>query len=217
MKRTQAESGFTLMELIISLTILAILVALVFGGFRLGIRAWEKGEQAVETVQRERALVNLVASQLAALSIPLNGPRERFELVGSKQDLIFLCRHSLFPGREPYRRVVRYRIDEGDAGLRLLYHELDANQDVNGINTSDTISEDAFTPLMEGLTAVHFDYLEARLDRLLQQKDLEKSGNAPNWQDNWPSIRTPPAAIRFTIQTHTQERPLCVIVPIRRG
>ncbi|HEX7533874.1 MAG TPA: prepilin-type N-terminal cleavage/methylation domain-containing protein [Syntrophales bacterium] len=36
--------GFTLLELLIALTITAMIVAIIFGALRIGIRAWEKGE-----------------------------------------------------------------------------------------------------------------------------------------------------------------------------
>ena len=54
MKRSEASAGFTLLELIISLTIIAVIAVMVQNGFRLSVSAWEKGESAVEEQQRYR-------------------------------------------------------------------------------------------------------------------------------------------------------------------
>ena len=50
------QSGFTLLEMILSLAIAAIIVALGLGGVRLGISARDVGEQKVDTYQRLRII-----------------------------------------------------------------------------------------------------------------------------------------------------------------
>ena len=45
------QMGFTLLELILAMSIVAIIVALGLGGVRLGISARDVGEQKVETYQ----------------------------------------------------------------------------------------------------------------------------------------------------------------------
>ena len=61
-----ANKGFTLLELLISLTILGVIVVIIFGAFRIGIRAWEKGEKDVESRQRQRIVLDLSKQQLAS-------------------------------------------------------------------------------------------------------------------------------------------------------
>ncbi|HNT58060.1 MAG TPA: prepilin-type N-terminal cleavage/methylation domain-containing protein, partial [Syntrophales bacterium] len=58
--------GFTLLELLISLTLLSVIAVLVFGALRLGVRAWEKGEATIETRQRERIVMDLLQRQMAS-------------------------------------------------------------------------------------------------------------------------------------------------------
>ena len=50
------QAGFTLIELIVSLSIVAIIITLGLGGVRLGITARDVGEQKVETYQRLRII-----------------------------------------------------------------------------------------------------------------------------------------------------------------
>ena len=56
--RATGERGFTLLELLISMSLLGLLMLGLFGGLRLGARVWEAGDQQsadrirVEAVQR---------------------------------------------------------------------------------------------------------------------------------------------------------------------
>ena len=50
------QAGFTLIELIVSLSIVAIIIALGLGGVRLGITARDVGEHKVDTFQRLRII-----------------------------------------------------------------------------------------------------------------------------------------------------------------
>lgn len=58
------QSGFTLLELILSLAIVAIVVALGLGGVRLGISARDVGEQKVDTYQRLRIISEQLKQKL---------------------------------------------------------------------------------------------------------------------------------------------------------
>ena len=40
--------GFTLLEVVVTLTIFGLIVLIVFGAFRLGLHAWDRGEQTRE-------------------------------------------------------------------------------------------------------------------------------------------------------------------------
>jgi prepilin-type N-terminal cleavage/methylation domain-containing protein len=58
------QSGFTLLEMILSLSIVAIIVALGLGGVRLGISARDVGEQKVDTYQRLRIISEQLKQKL---------------------------------------------------------------------------------------------------------------------------------------------------------
>lgn len=58
------QTGFTLLELILAMSIVAIIVALGLGGVRLGISARDVGEQKVETYQRLRIISEQLKQKL---------------------------------------------------------------------------------------------------------------------------------------------------------
>jgi prepilin-type N-terminal cleavage/methylation domain-containing protein len=57
--------GFTLLELLVSLTILAAMAGMLFGSFRMSAKAWNRGEQAAEGAQRFRIMADLMRRQLS--------------------------------------------------------------------------------------------------------------------------------------------------------
>jgi general secretion pathway protein J len=54
--KTPDPSGFTLLELIISFTILGLILLIIGSSLRLGINAWDRGERIVDESQRARVL-----------------------------------------------------------------------------------------------------------------------------------------------------------------
>lgn len=65
--RIPNPNGFTLLELLIALTILSMLMTVVFGGLHMGIRAWEKGEDNAENNQELRIVLDLISQQIKSI------------------------------------------------------------------------------------------------------------------------------------------------------
>ena len=58
--------GFTLLEVVIALAILATLLVVAYGGLRVGLSAWRQGEDRAEAHQHVRALTALLGRSIAA-------------------------------------------------------------------------------------------------------------------------------------------------------
>ena len=63
-RRIKNQKGFTLLELILAMSIVAIVVALGLGGVRLGIAARDVGEQKVDIYQRLRIISEQLKQKL---------------------------------------------------------------------------------------------------------------------------------------------------------
>ena len=67
----RAERGFTLLELLVAITLLGLIMTMAFSGFRLGTRAWERADAydhevyLVQQLIRQRLGAAYVASDLA--------------------------------------------------------------------------------------------------------------------------------------------------------
>lgn len=61
-------AGFTLVEVILAVSILAVVVLLATAALRVGLRAWEAGQRRADLQQENRALVELISESLAGAS-----------------------------------------------------------------------------------------------------------------------------------------------------
>src|SRR5437867_2429623 len=62
--RAPVERGFTLLEVVIALAIVGALLVIAFGGLRVGLSAWGKGEDRAEAHQHLRSLMTLLARSI---------------------------------------------------------------------------------------------------------------------------------------------------------
>lgn len=60
------ENGFTLLELIIALSILTVIVVLTFSAMRLGIKAWETGDERIDFLYRVKYIVDLIEKEISS-------------------------------------------------------------------------------------------------------------------------------------------------------
>jgi general secretion pathway protein J len=60
------QRGFTLVEVVIALTIVATLLVVMFGGLRAGLTAWQRGDERAEVLDRARSITQIVTRTLGA-------------------------------------------------------------------------------------------------------------------------------------------------------
>ncbi len=197
--------GFTLFELLLSMTIVAVVVALVLGVFRVGYRAWEKGDKAIDSLQRLRGISDRIHRQLTAAVFvrPSGEESTRKGFTGTERSMRFTSDSSLVPGIPRGRVIVRYRVDESDeGGQQLMFHELPVI--VADPEDDDIPPDEAFYRLLQGMDRISFEYLK---------RDGENPDAEPQWQANWdPGIDgNLPSAVRVWIQQEAGAPPIGVI------
>src|SRR5262249_16796544 len=62
---TRKPRGFTLVEVVIALTIVATLLVVLFAGLRVGIAAWQRGDERSQALERARSVNQIVTRTLA--------------------------------------------------------------------------------------------------------------------------------------------------------
>jgi general secretion pathway protein J len=66
----RAEGGFTLLEILVAVTLLGLLMAALFGGVRLGVRAWEASETRLDADARLTAVQDFLRERLTEAYLP---------------------------------------------------------------------------------------------------------------------------------------------------
>jgi general secretion pathway protein J len=65
-----AAAGFTLLELLVAITLLGMLMAVLFGGLRLGARVWETGEARLDASSRVQIVQDFLRQRITE-TLPL--------------------------------------------------------------------------------------------------------------------------------------------------
>ncbi|MCJ8499374.1 PulJ/GspJ family protein [Desulfatitalea alkaliphila] len=203
--------GFTLLELLLAMSITAIIITLIFGTFRMGIRAWERGERDIDRQQRLRIVLELLNQQIGAHTHAGNWVKEDAPAAfdGRRDRLSFVSRMALHPGRQRGVLYIQYTIISSNdaAGMSLQVLEVPAAM------TDAPLDVEADDPAMErrtllsGMHDIAFDYLPA--------PDTE--GEA-EWLDHWDALEQNgrPLAVRIRVKSHPDDHaPVTLIVPLR--
>jgi general secretion pathway protein J len=102
--------GFTLLELLLALSILGVILAVVAGALGVTVRAWEKGERLAEVQQRSRTILEQLRRQLGS-TVVLFGAREDQPLVA----------FSGGPGRVEFTSTLAMASKAGAAAVHVTY------------------------------------------------------------------------------------------------
>lgn len=196
--RRTRTAGFTLLEVLLALGIVAATLAIVFGGLRVGLAAWQRGEERTAKLDHTRSLAVLLERALDgafAYRIAPDGEREaRILFEGLPDRLTFATLSPPFPTGAP-AAFTAVSLSADAAGLALRQKIL-----------PNPIGLDRLRPLLVDprTSALRFRYL----------------GREPEaWRDTW-DVRTEeglPRAVEITLVTRAGPRgvPQMLTVPMR--
>ncbi|WP_207063479.1 prepilin-type N-terminal cleavage/methylation domain-containing protein [Motiliproteus sp. SC1-56] len=66
--KTQPRSGFTLVELLVAVSLMSLVVLLGYSGLHLGMKQWRAGQTVVQALAEERALRDFLRRQVGLVS-----------------------------------------------------------------------------------------------------------------------------------------------------
>ena len=209
--KSKIQNGFTLLELLISFTIIGLILVIVFGALRIGARAWEKGERDVEIHQRQRVVLDNIKRQIASTCLreikdedEKGAGKKKIFFKGGSDGMEFMTRVPMMPTTWSGMVYVRYVVSEedGDGKKSLMLYE----KDILFIKTEEDIGgqdEEDFFELIPGAKDIEFAYL----------KGSEDKDDDPEWLDAWdPDSDTGiPLAVKITLQEDEDTAPIYVI------
>ncbi|MCX8026912.1 MAG: prepilin-type N-terminal cleavage/methylation domain-containing protein [Thermodesulfovibrionales bacterium] len=188
------EAGFTLLELIISITLMALIVTISLGGFRIANSSVSKAEKKTEELERFRTAISLIDRQIQSLIYVLK--RQELEqvnyIVGDTSSFTFVSNISLW---------------DRDLGYVLVTYEVerDINNRYNLKTTERLIStntEEYSTHLLKGLQDIRFEYLFT-----------ENITTEMIWHNEFKRKNGTPYAVRLTLKSDIWQGTLNI--PIR--
>jgi prepilin-type N-terminal cleavage/methylation domain-containing protein len=188
------DRGFTLLELVISITLLATIVTIATGALRLGYRSISSGEKKMESIERFRASLYIINAQILS-GVPLSFNREGIKQVyfaGSQDFMRLATNYSIWGGQRGYV-IVEYRVAVENNGTKSLY----ASENLIGTERPRE------TKLLQGFDGIYFEYF-------VQDKTEELGGR---WIVQWSDTTKVPEKIRLRLIQGRKE--ISMIIPMR--
>lgn len=182
----RSAAGFTLLEVLMAITLLALLMAMAFGTLRAAVSATRSGERVVSWTNQTRTVQQFLRRQLShALVIPFdlmneNGENPVFE--ADRDQLRFVAP---MPGHlaNGGAHVQWIRI----SGDELLFD----HAQLNGYDPDDPKANNPRDPvlLMAGFASAHFEY-----------RGLNEEGELGDWGREWEYVQQLPLMVRLIVE-----------------
>ncbi len=181
----RAAPGFTLLELLVAITLLGLLMAALFGGLRLGARAWETTERRLADGARLQAVQDFLRQRLMQaypVTVFDEADQERVIFEGTAETLRFvtLMPEHLGAGFYEFTLHLQETEDGGDLAVTWRPFELEGEQAEDAPVEARVLLED-----VAGLEISYFGRARPR--------------DAPVWSKVWRSPAGLPELVQIRV------------------
>ncbi len=182
------EAGFTLLEMLIAVTLVAMMAVGLWSVFRVSIRSWSRGTDFIDANQRHRSIIDLVRKQMAS-AYPVFTPPDLQQgtapvliFSGAESGLHFVSLNSLQFLESPGLTLVSYEIAQDSNGeYSLVEKEARYTGQLPDQEAMTNLSRP--TPIFENLLSCTFEYFDpgdnANPAQWVREWDAEKEGRLP--------------------------------------
>ena len=163
------KRGFTLLELLISITMLALVIGIISGALSLASQSMNRGAAKIDNLERLKTSFSLVESQIQSLFVSQYADQGEMKNLfsGQKDRLLFSSNYSIWGGIKG-NTAVEYAVGVDDRGKQYLH----VTENTVGLETKRA------TVLFAGYDKIFFEYL------------LTDINGDVKWVDEWPKEQT---------------------------
>ncbi len=184
------ERGFTLLEMLIAMTLLGLLMLALFGGLRLGARVWEAGDARSADRARTEAVQRFIRGTLGRarpLAAADRGGDDVIAFIGRDDGLEFTVALPAHLSAGGFDHVSLALADlDGARGLVLRYGPLQRRDD--GRAELAGLGEAEAAVLLDDVTTVAFSYY-----------GVPEGGEDGEWTDRWDDEARLPLLVRIRV------------------
>ncbi len=190
-------SAFTLLELIIALSIGTMLILLVSFSIKMGFFQMERGSRWLEESHRENSALQFFRQQ--ATSMRYEAVKDDVVFNGNSEKIVFVTPISLKKSYGLGLMMVIYYSEEDEEGVRLNYKERRFTPSENLSTFKDQISlmfdKSKEVEIVNGYEKISFQYLGAEEN---EDKDVTSNHSSLEWKDTW-TVNNLPKAIKIVL------------------
>jgi type II secretion system protein J len=195
------QRGFTVLELLVSISILALLMVFLFGAVRVGTRSQRAVSDVVDRTEQITAVHRLLRAQLAvALPIGAETSRDRaISFEGRRDSVDFVA-----PPTEALTTMALQRLSIGIDEDRTRRRDLVARWQPYVGGDRRVIGEPRVSVLLDGIASAEFAYY-GRATAIEQ----------PAWQDSWYRADALPELVRLSLRFQDGSLMPALVVALR--
>lgn len=197
--------GFTLLELVIAITVFSLVVMVIAGSLRLGYRAVQSGRAHIESLERRKSSLMIIQSQIRSF-VPIayydtEQGSNAYRFHGSGDVVSFPTNYSVWGGAAGGLVYVTYRVvDDGGGGKNVYVSE--ENLFAPGFGEDEYGGGEVL--LVEGAHEVGFEYFD--------KGPLKPEGE---WVEYWEDPKRLPEMIKVNIHGGGGAPPLSIPLKLR--
>lgn len=187
------QTGFTLLELVVAITLMGLVLVILYSGLRLGLNGWDSGEARAEATNRLRLVEEFLRRQLAqSMTVyQINDRQERTVVFTGQADRIEFVAPML--ARLGQGGLYRVRVETDDGRLWIRWRPY--------LPADPTAGEERETLLLEGVSSIEWAYFGSEQDDDTQ----------PEWRSDWASPARRPLLVRLNLALQGESWPDLVV------
>lgn len=189
----RGQAGFTLLELVVAITLMGLVLVMLYSGLRVGLSGWDSGEARAEATNRLRLVEEFLRRQLAqSMEVyQINDRQERVVAFTGRADRIEFVAPMLAQLGQGGLYRVWIETDDGRLWIRWRpYLPADPNA-----------GEERETALLEGVSGIEWAYFGAERD----------DDPRTEWRSDWASPTRRPLLVRLNLTLQDQPWPDLVV------
>ena len=185
------KNGFTLLELLIAMTLLGMVLVVIYGGLNTSMKSWDKGSERAELINELRLVQEFMRTQLRqSVTVYRNDSTEgRVIYFDGEPDRIgWVAPMLTYLGRGGLYFVQLDKIKERESGnevLRMRWHPYHPNHSDDDPPDPDSIEETMLLPHIERFELSYFG--------------SEEPGEEPDWYSRWENLLERPQLVRLEL------------------
>lgn len=205
--RARKNSGFTILEMLVTLFLLSLIVTSIAGGLHFGRRAWELGrvnEEQGDLDAASRVFTNLIAKALPSVALD-ESQKPALVFVGTSQSLLFV---TLSEGETQFAGPVLTRIDAVKTGAGARELRLWTSVFRTQAAWTTTRARMRHVGLVKGLVSFDLSYF-----------GVAKPGRSPRWRSDWVGRDQLPllVAIKLVVIRGSRRHVVALTVRLRQS
>ncbi len=182
----QSEKGFTLLEMMVAVTLVVLMAVGIWSIFRTTIRAWSRGTEYIDASQRRRNILDMVRKQIAS-AYPLAAPSDPSMPVavnpifhGTESSLHFISLNSLHFQDSPGLTLVNYEVTQDPLGGAYILGESEERYLWQAVDSESETNPPATTLLFGNLAECYFEYRSDDSEEpWVREWDAQERGQLP--------------------------------------